>query len=96
MRGSDFPSQLVHSKCASDYSSLVKKKNIQLEATGDSKNNALVAFLNCQTKATKQCIDLQKEHGSCLKSFMGMGSYKGKRNCAEELTALLECTSSPP
>jgi hypothetical protein len=91
MKGSDFPSHLVNEKCFTDYKSLAKKKNVAMDATGDQKNNALVAFLQCQVKATKTCKDLEKEYSLCHKSFMGMGSYKGKRHCGEELAALYQC-----
>ena len=91
MKGSDFPSRLVHGKCATEYKSLSKKKNVSIDATGDQKNNALVVFLQCQVKATKTCNDLEKEYSLCHKSFMGMGSYKGKRHCGEELAALYQC-----
>ena len=92
MKGSDFPSQLVDDKCTTEYKSLAKKKNVSIDATGDQKNNSLVVFLLCQVKATKSCQDLEKEYSLCHKSFMGMGSYKGKRHCGEELAALFQCT----
>ena len=91
MKGSDFPSQLVDERCATDYKSLAKKKNVAIDATGEQKNNALVVFLRCQVKATKTCKYLAKEYNMCHKSFMGMGSYKGKRHCGEELAALYQC-----
>jgi len=91
IKGSDFPSDRVAGKCAEQYKSLAKKKEISMKATGDQKNNALVTFLQCQVKATKTCKEWEKEYTLCHKSFMGMGSYKGKRHCGEELTALYQC-----
>ena len=93
IKGSDFPSDLVADKCQTDYKSLARKKKISIEATGDQKNNSLVKLLQCQAKATKTCKDVEKEYSLCHKSFMGMGSYKGKRHCGEELTALYQCTT---
>jgi hypothetical protein len=92
IRGSDFPPQSVADKCASAYKSLVNKKKISMDATGDQKNNALVIFLQCQVKTgSKNCKDAEKEYSLCHKSFMGMGSYKGKRNCGDELRSLYQC-----
>ena len=92
IKGSDFPCHQVADKCASEYKSIAKKKKISLEATGDILNNALVTFLQCQVKAvSKGCKGIEKEYSLCHKSFMGTGSYKGKRHCGEELMALYQC-----
>ena len=97
IRGSDFPPQFVADKCAFDYKSLVKKKKISMDATGDQKNNALVIFLQCQVKTkNRNCKDTEKEYSLCHKSFMGMGSYKGKRHCGDELRSLYQCVLQEP
>jgi hypothetical protein len=96
IKGSDFPCDKVADKCASAYKSIAKKKRISLEATGKQNNNALVNFLQCQVKTvSKQCKGIEKEYSLCHKSFMGMGSFKGKRHCEEELTALFQCVVQP-
>jgi hypothetical protein len=40
---------------------------------------------------SKECKGAEKEYSLCHKSLMGVGSYKGKRHCGEELTALYKC-----
>ena len=82
MTGSDFPRHQVAEKCTSEYKSIAKKKKISLEATGDILNNKAVS---------KGCKGIEKEYSLCHKSFMGTGSYKGKRHCGEELMALYQC-----
>mmetsp|Transcript_22267 Transcript_22267/g.40462 ORF Transcript_22267/g.40462 Transcript_22267/m.40462 type:complete len:116 (-) Transcript_22267:279-626(-) len=88
----EIPKEIVEEKCAPLYKSIIRrKKAIDLRATGDSKNDKLVAFLSCQSKATKTCIPENKEYAQCHKSFMGMGSYNGKRDCKKELSELYAC-----
>jgi hypothetical protein len=91
IKGPTIPSDRVADRCATNYASLMKKKKIVVDATGDPKNNALVQFLQCQAKATKSCQKIEKEYTLCHKSFMGMGSYKGKRHCGEELRLFYQC-----
>lgn len=93
VKGSDFPSEIVADKCASQYRAVVKKKKIPLDATGDRVNMMLVHLLQCQVKSTKHCQKIEKEYSLCHKSFMGMGSYKGKHDCAEQLSALYRCVT---
>jgi hypothetical protein len=72
IRGSDFPPQSVADKCGSDYKSLVNKKKISMDATGDQKNNALVIFLQCQVKTgSKNCKDAEKEYSRMSQIFHG-------------------------
>jgi hypothetical protein len=93
MKGSDYPSQQVADKCRESSKSIAKvKKDIKFEATGDQINNRLITFLHCQTKATNNnCSKLEKDYNLCHKSFMGMGSYKGRRDCGMELEAWYNC-----
>ena len=93
IKGSDFPSELVVDKCASEFKAVAKKKKIPLDATGDRVNMMLVHLLQCQVKATKQCQKLEKEYSLCHKSFMGMGTYKGKRDCGEQLSEIYQCVT---
>jgi hypothetical protein len=88
----EIPKEIVEEKCAPLYKSIIRrKKAIDLRATGDSKNDKLVAFLSCQSKATKTCFSENKEYAQCHKSFMGMGTYNGKRDCKKELSELYAC-----
>jgi hypothetical protein len=91
VNASEIPKEIVEEKCAPLYKSIRRKKAIDLRATGDSQNDKLVAFLSCQSKATKKCIPENKEYAQCHKSFMGMGSYNGRRDCKKELSELYSC-----
>jgi hypothetical protein len=94
VKGSDFPSELVEEKCMSKYLITSKKKNKQvfdMAATGDRKTNLMLSFLQCQLKVTKTCLDQEKEYTSCHKSFMGVGSYKGRRHCGDKMMSLYNC-----
>mmetsp|Transcript_13709 Transcript_13709/g.15038 ORF Transcript_13709/g.15038 Transcript_13709/m.15038 type:complete len:109 (+) Transcript_13709:50-376(+) len=93
IKGNEYPFSSVSSKCTLQHKS-IKKKKINLSATGSPANNALVSFLRCQVKATKTCADFEKEYTLCHKSFMGTGSYNGKRECGEELEALYTCVKT--
>jgi hypothetical protein len=94
VKGSSFPASLVSAKCAYDYKSVAKKKVIDLEATGSPKTNLMLALLRCETEATKTCQGFEKEYTKCHKSFMGVGSYKGKRHCGDEMSRLHDCIAS--
>lgn len=93
VKGSSFPSDVVATKCQNEYKSIAKKK-IDMHATGDKKNNLMLQFLRCQAKATASCKHLEKEYSLCHKSFMGVGSYKGRRNCGAELEEFFRCFTS--
>lgn len=90
INASEIRKEIVEKKCAPLYKS-IRRKTIDVRATGDSKNDKLVAFLSCQSKATKTCIPENKEYSQCHKSFMGMGSYNGRRDCGKELSELYAC-----
>ena len=89
-------------KCLSEWQSVHKKNKINLEMTGDKKTNALLAFLKCQQKAKKSsgaantstCQAEEREYTSCHQSFMGVGSYKGKKHCGDPLGDLFNCILS--
>jgi hypothetical protein len=93
MKGSEIPTLRIASKCQSEYNSIKKKKDISLQTTGDQKTNLLLNLLRCQVKATtaKSCKEIEKEYTKCHQSFMGTGSYKGKKHCGDELQALYDC-----
>ena len=104
IHGSDFPSELVAEQCMSRFRYLSKttnnndnKKNkkssmsIDMANTGDRKTNLMLAFLQCQMTATKSCNDFGTEYRKCHSSFMGVGSYNGKRNCGDEMMSLYNC-----
>lgn len=86
-------------KCLAEWQAIQKKK-INLDITGDKKTNALLAFLKCQAKASKaadvipSCQIQDKEYTLCHQSFMGVGSYKGKRHCGDQMEALYNCVCS--
>mmetsp|Transcript_24124 Transcript_24124/g.71083 ORF Transcript_24124/g.71083 Transcript_24124/m.71083 type:complete len:99 (+) Transcript_24124:292-588(+) len=80
----------VSPKCESLLKALRKKK-IDLEATGHPPANALLKFLQCQVKATKSCVDKEKKYMNCHKAIMGTGSYNGRQNCGDEMAKLLSC-----
>ena len=96
-------------KCLGEWQGVKNKKKIQLDSTGDKKTNALLAFLKCQVKATKtattnevngssnsaSCQAQDKEYTLCHQSFMGVGSYKGKKHCGDQMAALYKCIVSP-
>ena len=91
VNGSKIPADRVHDRCASDQASVTKKKNIDLDATGDQKTNALLGFLKCQVKASKTCKLEEKEYVACHQSIMGVGTYKGARHCGGEMESLYKC-----
>ena len=72
---------------------LRKKKAIPLDSIGSPRNNQLLDFLYCQTKASKTCKKADKAYRSCHASVMGTGSYDGRKHCADELEALFHCIS---
>jgi hypothetical protein len=88
---------LVAGKCQSEYNSLVKNKSkkkqetFSLTTTGDKKTNQLLNFLHCQVKAVKICDEQSKAYTKCHQSFMGTGSYQGRKHCGLEMQALWEC-----
>ena len=96
INGSDFPSELVAEQCMSRFRYLSKKEkkssmSIDMANTGDRKTNLMLAFLQCQMTATKSCNDFGTEYRRCHSSFMGVGSYNGKRNCGDEMMSLYNC-----
>jgi hypothetical protein len=96
MKGSDFPLNEVAHKCKESYKLIAKiKKEIKFETTGQRLNNHLIKFLHCQTKATiNNCSKLENEYDLCHKSFMGMGAYRGRKDCGMELKAWYECLNN--
>ena len=101
VNGSDFPSELVAEQCMSRFRYLSKNQNnnnnkkssmsIDMANTGDRKTNLMLAFLQCQMTATKSCGDFGTEYKKCHNSFMGVGSYNGKRGCGDEMMSLYNC-----
>ena len=79
-------------KCEKYLKPLQRKKMIDLDSIGSQKNNNLLDFLRCQSKAKKICADEEKVYSKCHASVMGTGSFKGMKNCGEELEKLFDCT----
>jgi len=88
---SDLSDLDCHAKCQKELQMVQKKKRIDLDATGDKHTNALLALLKCQVKSTKLCKLEDKEYTLCHQSFMGVGSYKGKKHCGDPMEALYQC-----
>lgn len=93
---------LVAGKCQSEQSKNKEKQEMfSLTTTGDKKTNQLLSFLQCQVKAVKTCDDKSRAYTKCHQSFMGTGSYQGRKHCGLEMQALWECvivvsSSAPP
>ena len=71
---------------------------VDLTATGSRVTNALVAWTKCEVKAARMEGRLSsplesafKEQQVCQAGIMGSGTFRGRNNCATELSALLEC-----
>ena len=106
VNGKDIPESILlegnngKKKCLAEWQTIQKKKKISLDTTGDKKTNALLAFLKCQAKASKaaevipSCQAQDKEYALCHQSFMGVGSYKGKKHCGDQMEALYNCVCS--
>lgn len=81
-----------------------KKVVIDSDAIGTPTYNILLDFLRCQVKhpnttfdtATmadkkKECLKAEKMYSACHMAVMGVGNYKGKKHCSEEMMQLLKC-----
>ena len=84
-------------KCQSEYNAVRKKKRINLDTTGDKKTNSLLSYLQCQVQKNGLpnvkilCNDISKEYTKCHQSFMGTGSYQGRKDCGKEMNELWDC-----
>ena len=69
-----------------------------LAATGSRPTNALAAWAECEAKAARLVRGREgegldgalREQLACHASVMGSGAFRGRRDCAAELAALLE------
>lgn len=71
--------------------SACEDKKIYLDATGTRETNALDKLLRCECKARKCCSDLLAAYAACHSGIMGVGAYKGKQHCGEEMASLKAC-----
>lgn len=39
----------------------------------------------------KECLKAEKMYSACHMAVMGVGNYKGKKHCSEEMMQLLKC-----
>ena len=39
------------------------------------------------------CVKVEKAYSACHAAIMGVGNYKGKRNCGEEMERLFLCVN---
>jgi len=87
--------QAVSPKCMGLFKKGFKARNgnIDLEALGDPHYNNFLKFVKCQSKSTKEvpCKLDEKAYDTCHTSIMGVGSYKGKKSCADEIKTLVAC-----
>ena len=91
IKGSAVPAHLVATNCTSQYNAIKKKKTIDLSATGNPNTNNLLLLLQCQSKTTRECKEKGQEYTMCHNSFMGVGTYKGKKNCGKEMNEFYQC-----
>uniref|UniRef100_A0A7S2TYY2 Uncharacterized protein n=1 Tax=Lotharella oceanica TaxID=641309 RepID=A0A7S2TYY2_9EUKA len=71
------------------------EREIDLGATGSQDNNKLVSLLKCESRARRKCEDVSKRYAQCHAAIMGVGMFKGKRNCRNELASWLQCVTTP-
>jgi hypothetical protein len=76
------------------------KKTADLNALGEPNYNNFLKFVKCQSKSkaaagngNKQppCKPEEKSYDTCHQSVMGVGSYNGRKACAQELSKLVAC-----
>ncbi len=85
-----------------------KKKAIDLNEIGTPRYNLLLDLMKCQSKhpnkpvgdnseekATdvKPCVKVEKAYNSCHAAIMGVGNFKGRKNCGEEIESLFQCVN---
>lgn len=52
-------------------------------------------FGDSKEKATdgKPCVKVEKAYNSCHAAIMGVGNFKGRKNCGEEMESLFQCVN---
>ena len=87
-----------------------KKKPIDTEAIGTPTYNLLLDLLRCQVKHpnnaiakdnggaggsdAKKCVNVEKMYSACHAAVMGVGNYKGRKNCGDEMERLFSCVNN--
>lgn len=95
--------------CVKYYKPLQKKKKaIDLEEIGTPRYNLLLDLMKCQVKHpnknnlsdneetmidAKPCAKVEKAYNSCHSGIMGVGNYKGRKNCGNEIESLFSCVN---
>lgn len=92
--------------CHKQYNSVPRRKKksiIDTESIGTPSYNVLLDFMRCQakhpnltstdTEKKKECLKLEKMYSACHMGVMGVGNYKGKKNCSEEMMQLFLCVN---
>mmetsp|Transcript_7545 Transcript_7545/g.12460 ORF Transcript_7545/g.12460 Transcript_7545/m.12460 type:complete len:125 (-) Transcript_7545:1893-2267(-) len=85
-----------------------KKKAIDLDEIGTPRYNLLLDLMKCQSKHpnkhafgdneekiidSKPCVKVEKAYNSCHAGIMGVGNYKGRKNCGQEIESLFLCVN---
>jgi|Transcript_22198 hypothetical protein len=99
------PLTTISPSCVKYYKS---KATIDLEAIGTPSYNVLLNLLRCQVKHPNvpsaveneskgdgaNCTKVEKMYSACHAAVMGVGNYKGSRNCGEQMKQLFLCVNS--
>ena len=99
----------ISPSCHKLYNSLPKRKKkaiIDTKAIGTPTYNILLDLLRCQVKhpngtvdvtsveeKKKECIKIEKTYSACHMAVMGVGNYKGIKNCGKEMEQLFQCVN---
>jgi hypothetical protein len=85
-----------------------KKSMIDTDAIGTPAYNTFLDLLRCQAKhpnmdegsnpsemrdPKKKCLNVEKNYSSCHAAVMGIGNYKGRKNCGEEIEQFYRCAN---
>ena len=81
---------------------------IDLDEIGTPRYNLLLDLMKCQSKHpniigdkneekiqidAKPCLKVEKAYNSCHAGIMGVGNYKGRKNCGQEIESLFLCVN---
>eukprot|EP00584_Thalassiosira_punctigera_P002952 CAMPEP_0172536216 /NCGR_PEP_ID=MMETSP1067-20121228/8017_1 /TAXON_ID=265564 ORGANISM="Thalassiosira punctigera, Strain Tpunct2005C2" /NCGR_SAMPLE_ID=MMETSP1067 /ASSEMBLY_ACC=CAM_ASM_000444 /LENGTH=120 /DNA_ID=CAMNT_0013321245 /DNA_START=100 /DNA_END=462 /DNA_ORIENTATION=- len=85
-----------------------KKKSVDMDAIGTPANNLLLDLMRCQVKHpninggsdgkrggsdAKECVKAEKIYSACHAAVMGVGNFKGRKHCGDEMEQLFLCVS---
>ena len=42
----------------------------------------------------KKCVNVEKMYSACHAAVMGVGNYKGRKNCSDEMERLFSCVNN--